>query len=219
MQGISYYHAIYFPRRFESRYRQGVFLEGVGDRELARWRRRFEYYNRKLLAARPDGTLLVKNPVYTGRVAMIRKLWRDARFVHIYRNPYVVFESTRKFYRALLPRFALQEYDEDVADSLIAETWPRMIDSLYRDVADLGPDRFVELSYESLVDDPLERLERIYASLNIPGFPEVRPAFEAHLDSVTRYKKNEHVLSNETVDKVDRHWGELVRRWDYSPPT
>lgn len=218
MQGISYYHAIYFPRRFEARYRQGVFLEGVGDRELARWRRRFEYYNRKLLAARPDGTLLVKNPVYTGRVAMIRKLWPDARFVHIYRNPYVVFESTRKFYRALLPRFALQEYDEDVADSLIAETWPRMIDSLYRDVADLGADRFVELSYESLVDDPLEQLERIYASLNIPGFPEVRPAFEAHLDSVAHYKKNEHVLSNETVDKVDRHWGDLVRRWAYPPP-
>lgn len=218
MQGISYYHAIYFPRRFAARYRQGVFLEGVGDSELARWRRRFEYYNRKLLAARPDGTLLVKNPVYTGRVALIRKLWPDARFVHIYRNPYVVFESTRKFYRALLSRFALQEYDEDIVDSLIAETWPRMLDSLYRDVADLGDDRFVELSFESLTRDPLEQLERIYASLNISGFPEARSGFEAHLDSVAHYKKNEHVLTNETVAKVDRHWGELVRRWAYPPP-
>lgn len=218
MQNLSYYHAIYFPRRFEYCYRQGAFLEGVGDRALARWRRRFEYYNRKLLAARRGGTLLVKNPVYTGRVALIRQIWPDARFIHIYRDPYVVFESTRKFYRALLPRFALQDYDDDLAEVLITETYPRMIDALYRDAADLGDDRFVELSFESLERDPLGQLERIYTSLAVPGFPDLRGDFQAYLDSISHYKKNEHVFTDETIDEVARHWGELVRRWSYPPP-
>lgn len=218
MQNVSYYHAIYFPRRFESRYREGVFLESVSDSELKRWRRRFEYYNRKLLAARPGRTLLLKNPVYTGRVARIRQIWPDARFIHIHRNPYAVFESTRKFYRALLPRFALQEFDEELADALIAETYPRMINNLYEDVADLGSDRFVELSFEALERDPLAQLEHIYTSLAVPGFPEVRREFEAYLESIAHYKKNEHSFTDEIVDKVDRHWGELVRRWSYSPP-
>lgn len=218
MQDVSYYHAIYFPLRFEARYRQGVFLEGVGDRRRARWLRRFEYCNRKLLARHPDRTLLVKNPVYTGRVALIRRLWPDARFIHIYRNPYVVFESTRKFYRALLPRLALQEYDEELADKLIAETWPRMIDSLYNDAADLGGERFVELSFESLVRDPPGQMQRIYTQLNLAGFPETRPRIEAYLKSVAHYKQNEHVLTEETIGTVDRHWGDLVRRWAYSRP-
>jgi len=218
MQDLSYYHAIYFPRRFESRCRQGVFMDGVSDRMRVRWRRRFAYYHRKLLAAGSGDTLLIKNPVYTGRVALIRQIWPDARFIHIHRNPYVVFESTRKFYRALLPRFALQEFDEELADTLVAETYPRMIDALYQDVADLGSDRFVELGFEALEEDPTGQLERIYDALAIPGFAEARPGFEAYLESVADYRKNRHVFTQETVEKVDRHWGELVRRWSYAPP-
>lgn len=218
MQDVSYYHAIYFPRRFEHWYRRGVFLEGVGDRALERWRHRFEYYNRKLQAARPGSTLLIKNPVYTGRVALIRKIWPDARFVHIRRNPYIVFESTRRFHRALLHRFALQEFDTDVADPLIAETYPRMIEDLYRDVADLGSDRFIELSFESLETEPLLQLERIYTSLGIPGFPELRPVFQAYLESIAHYRKGEYEFTDEIIEMVDRHWGGLVRRWSYSPP-
>ncbi|MDZ7839945.1 MAG: sulfotransferase [Gammaproteobacteria bacterium] len=218
MQNVSYYHAVYFPRRFESWYRRGVFLEGVSDRHLARWRRRFEYYHGKLLAARPGATLLVKNPVYTGRVALIRRIWPDARFIHIHRNPYVVFESTRKFHRALLRRFALQGFDEDIAEQFIEVTYPRMIENLYADVADLGSDRFVELSFDSLEDEPLAQLERIYTSLGLPGFPEMYPEFQAYLDSVAHYRKSGHVFTKETIDRVDRHWDGLVRRWSYSPP-
>lgn len=218
MQDVSYYHAIYFPRRFESLYRQGVFPDGMDYREQQRWRRRFEYYNRKLLATRTGATLLIKNPVYTGRTALIRQIWPDARFIHIHRNPYVVFESTRKFYRALLPRYALQAFDEDIADNLIAQSYPRMIERLYEDVADLGSDRFVELSFESLERDPLGQLERIYTSLGLPGEAGVRRHVQAYLDSIAHYKKNQHVFTDETIDKVDRHWGDLVRRWSYPPP-
>lgn len=218
MQNLSYYHGIYFPQRFESHYRRGVFLDGAGGGELERWKRRFDYYNRKLLSGRPEKTLLVKNPVYTGRVALIRTLWPGARFIHIHRNPYAVYESTRKFYRALLPRFALQEFDDALADELILETYPRLINGLYADVRDLGPDRFVELGFEELERDPMGQLERIYASLSIPGFSRVRGGFQDYLDSIAHYEKHGHAFSDEAVGKVDRYWGELVRRWGYERP-
>lgn len=218
MQNVSYYHGIYFPRRFEDHYRRGVFLEDVTPRELSRWRRRFEYYHRKLLVDRPGTTLLVKNPVYTGRVALIRSIWPDARFIHIHRNPYVVFASTRKFYRALLGRFALQGFRDAVADRLVLEGYPRMVDRLYKDVRDLGPDRFVELGFDDLEREPVEQLERVYASLGIPDFSTVRGRVAEYLGSIQHYRKNEHAFDDETIGQVDRYWGALVERWGYQPP-
>ncbi|HSH41278.1 MAG TPA: sulfotransferase [Arenicellales bacterium] len=218
MQGLSWYHAIYFPRRFETHWRQGVFLDGVDERRIRRWRRRFEYYHRKLLAADPDRTLLVKNPAYTGRVALLRRIWPEARFIHIRRNPYTVFASTRRFWRTLLRRYALQDFDDELAEGLMAETYPRMINRLYEDVADLGGERFVELSFEALERDPLGELARIYRSLGLAGYDESRDRFERYLESVRDYEKNRHEITRETVDKVDRHWGELARRWSYQPP-
>jgi hypothetical protein len=218
MQNLSYYHGIYFPRRFELRYRKGIFLEGVAPRELSRWRRCFEHYNRKCLLGHPHGTLLVKNPVYTGRIAEIRRVWPDARFVHIYRNPYEVFESTRKFYRALLPRFALQEFDDEAVEDLVLETYPRMVDKLYKDARELEPGRFAELRFEDLEREPLVQLEQVYHSLAIPGFGGVAPRFREYLDSVSNYRKNTHLLRDDVVTRVDRHWGALVRRWGYRRP-
>lgn len=218
MQNISYYHGIYFPRCFELRYRQGVFQERAGTAELDRRWRLFDYYGRKCLVGRARRTLLVKNPVYTARVAEILRLWPDARFIHIYRNPFEVFESTRKFYRALLPRFALQGFGYGQIEDLILEAYPRMVAKLYEDVQGLGRGRFAELRYEDLASDPLVELERIYESLAIPGFAGARAGFREHLDSVSRYRRSAHVLSAHDIARVDRHWGELVHRWRYPSP-
>ena len=218
MQNVSYYHGIYFPSRFARHFSRGVLLDDVSDRELDRWCRRFGHYNRKLLIGRTEKTPLIKNPVYTGRVALIRELWSGARFVHIHRNPYVVYESTRKFYQSLLPRFALQEFGDDVADDLILDSYPKMMESLYKDVEDIGPSRFVELRFEDLEKEPLSEIERIYASLAIPGFSDVQPVFRRYLESVSTYKKSTHVLTDEVIGRVDRHWGGLVRRWGYTAP-
>jgi hypothetical protein len=42
--------------------------------------------------------LLIKNPVYTGYIRHLRELWPQAKFIHIYRNPYRVFPSARHYF-------------------------------------------------------------------------------------------------------------------------
>lgn len=218
MQSLSYYHGIFFPRRFRRRYRQGVFAEQLARRALQRRQRRFQYFHRKCLVGRPGATLLVKNPVYTGRVAEVLQAFPDARFIHIHRNPYLVFESTRRFYRALLPRFALQPFPDGLADELVLWGYPRMIEALYRDVEALAPGRFVELGFEDLEREPVEQLERIYRALDMPGFGDLRGVFRRYLAGVAQYRKNDHVIGDDIAALVDRHWGDLVRRWGYEPP-
>ncbi len=37
--------------------------------------------------------LVIKSPVHTARVALLLKLFPDAQFIYIHRNPYEVFQS------------------------------------------------------------------------------------------------------------------------------
>lgn len=218
MQTLSYYFGIYFPRAFDRHYRQGVFLDDVPPVIMARWRRALKHYFTKLRLAQPGRRLVIKNPVYTGRVDLLRQWFPNAKFIHIYRNPYVVFQSTRKFYRSLFPRLALQPFAPDQADHLILETYPRMLAALQRDTADLPPERFVTLRFEELEAAPDEQLERIYRQLQLPGFEHARPIFHEYLHSVSDYRKNSHGFPTDAIELVDRHWGDFVREWGYQPP-
>ncbi len=220
MQTLSYYHALYFPEAFVEHFETGVFPDpgAVDAVRRARRERMFLHYCRKLLLQSAGNTLLVKNPVYTGQVAALLKLWPDARFIHIHRNPYTVFESTRNFYRKLLPQYALQAYDPEAVEPLILSTYPRMLERMYTDTHPLAPGQFIEVSYRDLDQTPIECLERIYGQLGLEGFDTLRHDFERYLESIRGYQKNPHRFDPDTLDKVESAWGEYLARWGYQRP-
>ena len=220
LQPVSFYHALYFPRKLRETAAHGVFFDGCSPREVERWRRRFVYFLQKLSLQQGGRRLVIKNPVYTARVAMLRDLFPDARFIHIHRNPYVVFQSMRNFYTKLLEAYALQSFDEVEAqiDELILETYPRMMDRLQRDTADLPPDRFIELGYTQLDSEPLDVVEKIFTQLRLEGFEEARPHFQEYIASVAGYRKNRYRMSPEVAERVERRWGANIERWGYRRP-
>jgi len=220
MQCLSYYHALYFPEKLAEYFERGAFPEdnNVAPETLARRARRLEHYCRKLLLKMPGNTLLVKNPIYTGQVAWLRSLWPNARFVHIHRNPYVVFESTRNFYQKLLPAYSLQPFDAQAAEPLILDAYPRMLERLYADTADLDEKQFIEIAYADLDARPLDCLERIYGQLELDAFEQQAPRFDAYLKSIHGYRKNPYCFTAATLDKVDAAWAEYLARWGYERP-
>lgn len=217
MQLLSFYHGLYFPRRLTEHFRRGIFLEGVPPEERARWEDRFRRYHRKHLLAAPGRRLLVKNPVYTARLDHIRSLWPRARFVHVYRNPYRVYVSTRRFYRRLLPQLALQRAEVDV-EELVLASYPEMMERWTAARQELPDGRATEVRFEDFEERPLAELERVYDSLGVDGFREARPDFEAYLRSVRDYRKQSYRFTPEVVDAVDARWGEWVERLGYSSP-
>jgi hypothetical protein len=220
MQDLSYYHALYFPEKLAEHFEHGAFPEqnGVSPGAIARRTRRLKHYSRKLLLNMRGDTLLVKNPIYTGQVAWLRSLWPNARFVHIHRNPYVVFNSTRNFYRKLLPAYALQAFDADAAEPVILDAYPRMLERLYADTADLPESQFIEIAYADLDAQPMVCLERIYKQLDLGDFERHAPRFTDYLESIRGYAKNPHRFNAASLDKVDAAWGKWLRRWDYRRP-
>src|SRR6185503_18547298 len=53
--------------------------------------------------------LIVKSPGHTGRIKLLLEMFPDARFVHIHRDPYTVFQSTVHTHATGLPFARLQD--------------------------------------------------------------------------------------------------------------
>jgi len=213
MLPLSYYHGLYFPKRFRENFNRGVFFEGCSAVEIQAWQKTFVYFLQKVSLHQGGKRLLLKNPIHTGRVAMLRDLWPGAKFIHIYRDPYRVFQSMRNFYDTLFRELALQDFDQVAIDTTILDTYPRLMERLLVDTATLPGDEFMEIRFEDFEQNPLLELERLYTTLGLDGFTTAVPYFQQYLDSVQNYQKNTYPCSPETQQKVQKHWQPFIERW------
>ena len=218
MTSVSFYHGIYFPKAFDRLIDRGLFFEGCSDAEIEEWEMRFVYFMRKI-AHQQGKPLLIKNPVYTSRVARLKKLFPDAKFIFLHRNPFDVVLSMQNFYRRLLDVMALQNVPEDLdIDATILRVYDRMMQIYLREKSDLDASDLIELAYADLDDDPLGTLERIYAHLDLAGFQTARPAFSNYLDSVQSFQKNAFRGDQAIIDKVHHSLGRWIGHWGYRSP-
>lgn len=219
MTDLSFYHGIYFPRRFDALIDRGLFFDDCSPAEIARWQQRFTYFLRKLSLAEGGHPLLIKNPVYTGRVAMLRELFPQAKFIHIHRNPVDVFLSMRNFYQRLIEKLALQSPPPELdIEETVLRIYDRMMERFMAETADLGPGELVEIPYAELDRDPLDAIARIYAGLDLPGFSEARPGFANYLASVQNFEKNAFSTDAATIERVRSRWARWIEHFGYDLP-
>ncbi|MEO0697153.1 MAG: sulfotransferase [Pseudomonadota bacterium] len=218
MSAVSFYHAIYFPRAFQELLLRGLFFDGVNEAEVALWQERFIYLLRKLTKLQDGRPMLIKNPVYTGRLAMLHKMFPDAKFVHIHRNPYEVFVSMRNFYKKLLAEFALQDYGHVDIDEAILSVYDRMMRQLETDAESVPADQYFEVTYRELDDAALDVIGRIYNHLDLPGLEEAVPRFETYLNDVESFEKNKFKYADEAAAKVESRLGYFLEKWGYQRP-
>jgi len=219
MSDVSFYHGIYFPRAFAENVQRGLFFDGCSVADIRGWRRQFAYFLRKLYLHQGEKPLLIKNPVYTARLAMLREMFPGAKFVHIHRNPFDVFVSMRNFYEKLLKAFALQSYEHVDIDETIFAVYERMMDAYLRDAEAVPAEQLAELAYDDLDARPLETVERVYAVLGLAGVDDARRAFERYLESVQSFKKNKFDYADETAARVEKRLARFIERWGYERPS
>jgi hypothetical protein len=205
----------FFPAR-AGYYERYITLRGVPAEELRQWKVAFFWFAQKL-TLKYGRALLLKAPPHTARIRLLLEMFPHARFVHIRRNPYAVFQSTRHHHTVLMRNFSLQYPDSAALDARILRQY-RLITEVFFEERGLIPDgQLHELAFEDLERQPIAELQAIYDRLGLPGFDAMRAKFENFLFQNAGYRKNEFpALPPDVRHTVAREWRRTFEAWQYS---
>jgi hypothetical protein len=186
----------------------------VAEREA--WKRAWREFVQRIALVRP-GRIVLKSPTHTARVRTILEVFPDARFVHIVRDPLVLFPSTVRLWRSLSEVQGLQVLSQRAAwiERHVLDTFVRMYQCFEQDRERIPAGRLFDVRYEELVADPVGQMRRIYRELGLGDFGEVEPALMRHAMKSRSYRTNQYRLPPEVADKVRGRWAPYFQRYGY----
>jgi omega-hydroxy-beta-dihydromenaquinone-9 sulfotransferase len=208
------YLTIAFPNR-PPQCSEYLDLEGLSPRALASWKNAFLGFLKHLNYKDPR-RLVLKSPPHSCRIKVLLQLFPDARFIHIVRDPFVVFPSTVNLWKSLYQTHGLQQPTFAGLEEYVFTTFTRLYDRLEEGQKLLGPSQYCEVRYEDLARDPVGQLQAIYQQLELGGFAQMRPKLEEYVARTAGYETNRYELSTERRAEIGRRWGKVIERYGYA---
>ena len=196
---------------------QALDLTGLPPAELDRWRGTLRRFLEMLAVADPRRPVL-KSPPHTARVGVLAEMFPEARFLHVVRDPFVVFASTMRLWRSLHDVQGLQVDHGETLEPYVFAAFEEMYAAFERDRAALPAGRLHELRYEDLVADPVGALAESYERLGLDDFERVRGPLEEQARSMKRYRTNTYDHDPRIVAEVARRWRPFLDRYGYQVP-
>ena len=221
MSHCCFLHWYSFPQDAQYLWHRYATLDALSPRELAHWERRYVEVLRKASWRAGGRRLVLKSPINMGRIPHLLRLFPEARFIHIVRNPHTLYPSLMKFHRVTLENNRMTECE---SDRMRREAEDRYVDIMKKYLQDrdlIASDRLVEVRYEDLEQDPLPQLERIYAHLDLPGLERggrARARVAAYAESLKGYQKNAYPPDPDIAARVRQRWGFALEAWGYDLP-
>ena len=208
MSPYSYLHMYSFPRRASYYFERYITnFDALPKSIRTEWGKYYLTMMRKATLKARGRRLVIKNCADSARIKPLLELFPDAKFIHIYRNPYNIFRSTQHLYRVVMERTQLQEIGQGEHENWVLRFYTQLMQKLLADKSLIPVGNLVEVKYEDLDKEPLAQLRKVYETLSLPGFAEAEPAFRAYLDSIAGYQKLSHKnLDDSAITKINRNW-------------
>lgn len=215
---LSIVHAFTFPSKAMEYMQKYNFLKGLTGAQLDRWDAALTEIMKKATLAGDGKQLILKSPSNTGRIPHLLRLFPDARFVHIVRNPCEVYYSTVHLLGKMFEMFLLEEQPDDFSDFIILQ-FKAIMTQYLKDRATIPEGNLVELTYEDLISDPLGEMERIYSVLGLPGWENGgRQAVVEYLGTLSDFRRNVFEPDPAAMERIAREWQFAFEEWNYDPP-
>jgi len=211
----SMYHGWYFPSSLKKAFQDFVLFQG--DQNIkSQWQTNYLYLLKKLTLAAHGKRLVLKNPANTGRIRELLEIFPNAKFIHIYRDPYVVYLSTKHLYHKILLDVTVQEFNPTEIEENIVYFYQEIMQKFFAEKELIPAPNLVEIKYEDFVGHELTALEMIYNQLQLPDFDQASVHFKQHIADQREYQKNVHTINDETIARVNSAWKFAIEKWQYN---
>lgn len=190
-------------------------FRGVPQAEVDVWKRVMRSFLQKL-TFRYRRPVVLKSPPHTARLRLLLEMFPDARFVHVRRDPYVVFQSTMRMYEKAASEGYLQWTTRQDLEEAVLRRYRLMYEAYFEDRPLVPEGQLCEVAFEDLEKDKLGEMRRVYEQLGIPGWGAFRPGLERYVESLRTYEKNRHDgLPAEVCERIRREWSACFDAWGY----
>ncbi len=194
---------------------QALTMDGLSEKDLRNWKSCFNWFL-KILTYHYNKQLILKSPPHTGRLALLRQMYPNSKFVHIVRDPRSLFPSTKHLWRALASAQSFQHpCSEEALDAFVIESMHRLYRNFDKNRAGIPDNQFVEVRYEELVKEPVANMERIYNQLELGDFESIRGKLEIRKQNNSEYRTNKHAINPALESYILDVWGEYAKRYGY----
>ena len=207
------YLTLAFPNR-PPQYERYLDLEQLTSRELEAWKRTLFRFVQQVYFRRRKAVIL-KSPTHSFRIKVLLDIFPHAKFIHIVRDPYVVYPSSIHLLKALSRVHGLQRPTFEGLDEKVLSTYVDLYRKLDEGRELVDPSRFYELRYEDLISDPEGQLRRLYEHLGLGDFEQYLPRLRQYLADHMDYETNTYELTAEQRAIVTERWGEVIHRYGY----
>lgn len=181
---------------------------------LHQWENAVKHFAAKLYL-HTGKRIVFKNPFHSMRIPTLKKLFPDALFIHIFRNPLTVIPSTQHMWTVVGKENALRKEWKPPKPEDILACYNNVITRINKDLSDLPRERYIEISFENLEKKPVTEIQKIYKHFNIDFSDSFEEKLKTFLKSIEGYKKNRYKLSKEQEEIIQNHLQHHMKHYGY----
>ncbi|MDH5367256.1 MAG: sulfotransferase [Cyclobacteriaceae bacterium] len=212
----SFVHGFYFPKYFKKIVDENVLFKSNNKKSKQQWKTNFHYFIQKLTLKNNGKQLLLKSPANTGRLKEILELYPNAKFIHIHRNPYDVYQSNVGLYEKILPILSFHKVSNQFMEDFILYSYKAIHEKFIVDKNEIDKNQLFEISYDDFISNPEEQLRKAYLHLKLDKFENAQPNIREEIKSIKNYQPNTHSrLSEKATKAINEKWKFVFEEYGY----
>jgi omega-hydroxy-beta-dihydromenaquinone-9 sulfotransferase len=211
-----YYNGWCFPYNM-NQYMNHVHIDGLSEASQKEWADTYEFFVKKLTRYHQGKQLILKNPAHTARLAILKKMFPNAKFIHIHRNPFEVYYSMEKFMCIVLPRYCVQRPPSlHQMKKFILSMYTQLYQTYLEQKSKINSEDLIEIPYESFIENPGYELKKIYEYFDMTLSSETTKKIHAYLDSQKNFKRSQYAMNESLKEEILENWSFAFDAFQYS---
>jgi hypothetical protein len=213
-----FYNWFYFPKNRTEIFEVLNNWEGLTQKQRDSWLKTYDNLVTRSLLDTKKPRYVSKNPANTFRIPQLLKLYPNAKFVYIYRNPYEVYPSSFGFFKSVISNIGFHDISDDEIKEFVLKVFRKLVDKYEKDRLLIPKDNLVEVRYEDFVKSPASNLRKIYTQLGLEITPELEEKWNEDQKQAKSHKTNKNIYDNDLVTETNQYLADYINKKGYNLP-